>query len=264
MISALYAGIVTHVRHRPRAHRLRYRMVQGLFDLDELDALDAGLRLFSRGRFNLFSFHDRDYGDRSATPLRDQIEAHLRAGGVAPDGGPIRLLAMPRVLGHVFNPISTWFCHRRDGSLAATLYEVTNTFGDRHWYLIPVAADASGVLRQRCAKRLYVSPFLDMGLDYGFTLQPPGERMRLVVEAGDADGPLLTAAFGARRRALADRALLATFLAHPILTRGVVAGIHWEALRLWIKRIGLRRHPRPPADTLTIGHAALEAARGPV
>jgi uncharacterized protein len=253
MISALYAGIVTHVRFRPRAHRLRYRMMQGLFDLDELDAVAGRLRFFSRNRFNLFAFHDADYGDGSATPLRAQIEAHLRSGGLEPDGGAIRVLTMPRILGHVFNPISTWYCHRADGSLLAMLYEVTNTFKDRHWYLIPVAPGDQSVIRQRCAKRLYVSPFMDMAMDYAFTLRPPGEQVSLVVEGADAEGPLITATFAGRRRELGDGALVRAFFAYPLLTLKVVGGIHWEALRLWLKGVRIRRHPAPLGETLTIG-----------
>ena len=118
MKSAIYAGTVFHRRFRPRAHNLRYRIFQCLFDIDEIDGISTRCRLFSRNRFNLFSFHDRDYGDRSGAPLRPQVEALMRRAEQEPDGGPIRLLTMPRMLGHVFNPLSVWFCHRRDGSLA--------------------------------------------------------------------------------------------------------------------------------------------------
>lgn len=253
MNSALYTGVVTHQRFRPKPHRLRYRMFQGLFDLDELDGLAGRLRLFSRNRFNLFSFHDADFGDGGARPLRAQIESHLAAAGVAPDGGPIRLLAMPRVLGHVFNPISVWFCHRRDGSLLALIYEVTNTFKDRHCYVIPVDGDGRGVIRQRCDKSLYVSPFMDMDMVYDFAIQPPAERTTITVAGGDADGPLITATFAGRRRPLDDAQLARAFFVYPLLTLKVVAGIHWEALRLWIKGLGIRRHPAPPDVGVTIG-----------
>lgn len=254
MKSAIYAGLVTHERFRPKPHRLRYRMFQLLFDLDEVDALAGRLRLFARNRFNLFAFHDRDYGDGSAVPLRDQVERHLGDAGLVPDGGAIRLLTMPRICGHVFNPISIWFCHRRDGSLLALIYEVTNTFKDRHLYLIPVAPDAApGLIRQRCAKRLYVSPFMDMDMTYDFTVRPPGEHVMVVVGGDDAAGPLITALFAGKRRELGDAQLLRAFALFPLLTLKVVAGIHWEALRLWIKGIGVRRHPAPPDVGVTIG-----------
>jgi DUF1365 family protein len=111
-----------------------------------------------RNRFNLVSFHDRDHLDGSEPSLRPQIEAAMAAAGLVPDGGPIRLLCMPRVFGHVFNPISVFFCHRRDESLAAMLYEVNNTFGERPSYLIPVDAGGGKTIRQSCKKAFYVSP----------------------------------------------------------------------------------------------------------
>ncbi len=135
--SGLYAGAVMHQRLRPRRHRLAYRLFMLCLDLAELDRLDRRLRFFSRNRANLVSFHDRDHGDGSDVPLKVQIERHLEASGIA-HGGPVRLLTMPRLLGFAFNPISIYFCHAADGRLTATLYEVTNTFGQRHSYLLPV------------------------------------------------------------------------------------------------------------------------------
>ena len=161
MISALYEGPVTHARTRPKRHRLRYRVVMALIDLDERP--EAGLKLFSRNRFNLFSFWDKDHGDGSGD-LRGFGEAAMRTAGVEPDGGPIRLLAMPRVLGHAFNPISLWFCHGRDGALRAIIHQVNNTFGERHSYAIPAEVGADGLVRQGCEKGFYVSPFLPMEL----------------------------------------------------------------------------------------------------
>lgn len=243
--SALYVGAVAHQRMRPKRHRLRYRVFQILLDLDELDALAAGLRLFSRNRFNLFAFHDRDHGDGTGRPLREQIEAHLRGGGIEPDGGPIRLLTMPRMLGHVFNPISIYFCHRRDGSIVALVHEVTNTFKERRFYALAAEADG-GVIRQRCGKSLYVSPFLDMELSYAFAVRPPGESVDIAIEAIDDEGTILTAHFGGVRRELGDGALVREFVRHPLMTLKVVAGIHWQALLLLLKGIGVRRHTPLP------------------
>ena len=139
--SGLYRGLVTHRRLRPRAHRLSYRSFWLLLDLDEIDGLARRLRLFSRNGFNLMAFHDADHGNPGdRRPLRRQIEAHLAQAGVSVDGGPIRLLTLPRLLGYVFNPLIVYYCHRRDGGLAAVVYEVNNTFGDRHAYVIPVRA----------------------------------------------------------------------------------------------------------------------------
>lgn len=249
--SALYRGAVVHRRFRPRSHRLRYRVFWLLLDLAEVDDLDRRLTLFARDRFNLLSFHDRDHGDGSATPLREQIEARLASVGVDLEGGPIRLLTMPRVLGYVFNPISLYYCHRPDGALAAMVYEVTSTFGLRHAYVAPIRPEDrnAGLVRQRAAKALYVSPFMDMDMDYVFRGQAPGERLGLTIEGRDGEGVLIAATLGARRRRLSDGALLATVLAMPFLTLKVVAAIHWEALKLWLKGVPLTRQPPPGAET---------------
>ena len=250
--SALYTGTVTHVRLRPVQHRLRYRMLNLLLDLDELPALDRRLRLFGCNRRALFAFHETDHGDGTETPLRLQVEALLRRAGIDPAGGRIRVLCMPRVLGMVFNPLTTYFCHGADGALQAMLYEVHNTFGQRHTYLIPVHGMPTETLHQNCDKRFHVSPFMDMDLSYAFRLTLPGERLDLAIDAHDAAGPLLVAAFTARRRPLNDRTLLAAFLAHPLLAARVLGGIHLEALKLWRKGLRLRPLPAPPPMPVTI------------
>lgn len=250
--SALYLGAVVHARVRPVRHRLRYRMLNMLLDLDEVPELGRRLRLFGHNRRALFSFHDADHGDGSGAPLRGQVEALLRQAGMDPAGGRIRVLCMPRVLGMVFNPLTVYFCHRADGALQAMLYEVNNTFGQRHSYLIPVTGEVRGALRQRCDKCFYVSPFMDMGLTYAFRVTLPGETLSLGIDAQDAEGPLLFAAFSGRRRELSDGRLLAAFLGHPLLAGRVLGGIHWEALKLWWKGMRLRPRPAPPAEPVTI------------
>lgn len=250
--SALYTGAVVHARLRPVRHRLRYRMLNMLLDLDELATLDGRLRLFGHNRRALFSFHDADHGDGSATPLREQVEALLRQAGLDPTGGRIRLLCMPRVLGMVFNPLTVYFCDAADGALQAMLYEVNNTFGQRHSYLIPVDGQVAGTLRQRCDKRFYVSPFMAMDLTYAFRVTMPGENLTLGIDAADAKGPMLFAAFSGRRQPLTDARLLAAFVSHPLLAARVLGGIHWEALKLWWKGMRLRPRPAPPTDAVTI------------
>lgn len=252
--SALYAGHVHHRRFGATPHALRYRMTMALLDLDELDALAARLRLFSRNRANLFSFRDGDHLPADApagASLRGLAEGHLAAAGLAPDGGAIRLLSLPRILGYAFNPLSVWFCHRRDGRLAAILYEVRNTFRQRHTYVIPVDA-GEGPVRQSCDKVFYVSPFLDMDLRYAFRVEPPGERVAVAVDVTRGGERVLAASFAGARRPLADAALLRTFLGHPLLSFAVPLGIHWEALKLWAKGVGLHARPAPPERPATI------------
>ena len=259
--SAIYAGRIGHTRFRPRRHSLSYGVFMLLLDLDEFPALDRRLRWFSLERFNLLGFRARDHGDGSTTPLREQIEGHLDAANLSIQGGPIRLLCLPRVLGYVFNPLSLYFCHAPSGELQAIMYEVSSTFGERHSYLIPANGDGAEV-RQRAAKRLHVSPFLDMALDYDFKVQPPGEKLRVQIDAVDAEGVILTAHFLARREPLTDAALLRACAVHPLLTLKVMAGIHWEAIRIAAKGLRLRGGPPAPAAAVSVGLAgALEARR---
>jgi DUF1365 family protein len=242
--SAIYQGQVVHTRFRPVRHRLRHRMLWLL--------LARRLRLFSLNRLNLVDFRDRDHGDGSVMSLRPQIEQHLRCAGLPADGGAIRVLCMPRVLGAVFNPLSVFFCYRGDGRLHAMLYEVHNTFGERHAYLIPVTDAGAPVLRQSCAKAFHVSPFMDMAMTYHFRITPPAERAVVAIEGSDADGKLISAAYAGTRRELTDANLLRAFFAQPLLAAQVLGAIHWEALKLWRKGVRLRAKPSPPKDFVSV------------
>ena len=253
--SALFAGHVMHQRTRPKRHRLRYSVFYLALDLEEAPAVGAALRLFSVNRFNLFSFHERDHGDGSSLPLLEQVRAKLRAAALDA-GGAIVLMTMPRMLGYAFNPLSIYFCYRNDGALAAILYEVNNTFGQRHSYLIPATADADGLVRQESAKSLYVSPFLDTDMSYAFVAAPPKERVAISITARDKEGPVLIARLSANRIPLADRTLLRALLAYPFLTLKVVAAIHWEALRLWLKGVRLTERPTQVTGRTTLGRAS--------
>jgi len=243
--SCLYTGTVMHRRIKPKLHKLRYRVFWTMLFLDELPMLGKALRLFSLDRFNLFGFYAADHGDGSNVPLREQAEKHLAVADINLEGGRIALLCMPRILGFVFNPISVYYCYHRDGTLTALIYEVHNTFGQRHSYLIPVGEAPGEAIEQRCLKSFYVSPFMDMEISYTFRIQKPGERVALTIQGADVDGPVIVASLAGTRGTLADGTLLKTFFMFPLLTLTVVAGIHWEALKLWIK--GMRLRPRPAA-----------------
>ena len=260
-VSALYTGVVMHQRLRPKRHRLSYRMYSLLLDLDELPALARRLRLFSLNRFNLFSLHERDYGDL-ANPasavggLRGHVDRQLQDAGL-PAAARVCLLTMPRILGYAFNPLSVYFCHAPDGALQTLIYEVNNTFGERHSYLIPVDAGVREGERivQRCAKRFRVSPFLAADLHYVFRIEAPRSQdnaMSIGVVANDGVGALLNARFDATRQELVDASLARVFFSHPLLTLKVVAAIHWEAIRLVLKGVRLQGRPAAPAGPLTI------------
>jgi DUF1365 family protein len=244
---------------RPKRHRLRYNVFYLALDLEEAATMGAASRLFSINRFNLFSFYERDHGEASGGPLLDQIRKKLRGARIDANGA-IVLLTIPRILGYAFNPLSLYFCHRADGTLAAILYEVNNTFGQRHTYLIPAVQDSDGLVRQASAKALYVSPFLDTNMSYSFVVAPPNERVQVSVIARDAEGPVLIAKLCGDRVVLTDAALLRALLGYPFLTLKVVAAIHWEAVRLWLKGVGLVQRPKQVTGRTTLGRAAPRGA----
>lgn len=245
--SALYPGRVTHRRLRPVEHALEYRVFSMLIDLDELPRLDGALRRFSRGRFNLFSFHDRDYGAAPTDDLASHMREMLRSHGIDASG-PLRLLCYPRILGFAFNPLAVHYCHDASGAPSAIVYEVRNTFGGKHLYVIPVMdGGADGVIRQSADKLFHVSPFLDMDMRYHFRMKPPGAEVTVLIRETDADGVILHAAFHGARRALNDRALLEVFFRYPLMTLKVVLGIHWEAAKLMAKGLRLRPGATPDA-----------------
>lgn len=252
--SALYEGVVTHTRHFPRRHRLAYRVWYLLLDLDELEELDRAVPGFAVDRPGPVSFRARDHGPRDGAALRPWIDGHLAEAGIDLEGGPVRILCFPRILGYVFNPLSVWFCHGSDGSLRALLYEVSNTFGEQHSYLVPVGpgVEAGETVRATFDKELFVSPFIDMDATYDFRARVPDERLAVIVREHVRDGHVLDAVLTARRLPLDGRRLASAFVRHPLLTLKVIGGIHWEALRLWLKGAPYRRRGTPPTHPVTI------------
>lgn len=252
--SALYTGRVTHTRHFPRRHHLSYGVWYALLDLDELDELDRTLPGFSVDRAGPISFHTRDHGPRDGSPLRAWIESHLAVAGIDLEGGPIRILCLPRVLGYTFNPLSVWFCHHRHGELRAILFEVSNTFGEEHSYLVPVRPGVRAGDRVAAAfdKELFVSPFIDMQARYEFRTRVPDERVAIIVRESVRQGRVLDAALTARREPLEGRRLASVFLRYPLVTLKVIGGIHWEAVKLWLKGAPYRRRGAPPRHHVTI------------
>lgn len=257
--SALFAGHVMHQRTRPKRHRLRYGVFYLAIDLDEAQTLAKRFRLLSFDRFNLFCFYERDYGDEAGGPLRDQVVRKLQAAGLEASGS-IVLMTMPRMLGFAFNPLSVYFCYRGNGDLAAILYEVNNTFGQRHSYIIPAIPDGDGLVRQQSVKSLYVSPFLDSDLRYDFIVRPPEEQVGVSITVSDSSGPILFAKLSASRRPLTDLALARAFVSYPLLTLKVVAGIHWEAIRLFLKGVRLTARSVQTTGGTTLGRPASSAS----
>lgn len=234
-LGAIYVGDVVHKRARPKRHSLRYRVFSMLVDLDQLEALDQKLRLFSLNRLNLVSLVTRDFGPRDGTSIAAFVRRKAAAAG-APDIARIRMLAYPRLLGFAFNPITVYFCEDATGQTVFLAYEVSNTFGEHHFYQAAVNADGPEI-RHEAKKAFFVSPFNTLEGNYRFSIRPPGEKVFLGITLSTDEGGLLTAYFEGERRPMTDATLLKLLLAYPFMTAKVVAGIHWEALLLWLKGV---------------------------
>ena len=249
----LYFGEVMHARLKPRRHRFSYRVMSLLIDLDRLDEANRQSPLFGVNRAALYSFHEKDHGARDGSSLRDYAAHCAAKHGIDLSGGRVLLLCYPRLLGYTFNPLSVYFCHRADGALALMIYEVRNTFGEIHHYILPVQGGeiSEAGIRQVQDKQFYVSPFVEMAMRYHFRILPPSETVKLRILQTDREGPLLAATFSGHRRALTTSALLNAFVTLPLVTLKTVAAIHWEALRLWLK--GVRLVPRTNAATANAG-----------
>ncbi len=243
MTPALYVGLVLHRRQRPTPHNLKYGVYMLHSDLDRLDELDQASRLLSVNRWNLVSFREVDHGPAGEGTLAKRIRALADERGLAWDGSGLSLIAMPRLWGFVFNPLSVYLCRNADGRLSALIYEVRNTFGGMHHYAQDVAPEATGTLHHAAAKAFYVSPFLPMDMHYRFHVKPPADRFTIAIEDHDRDGLMLTASMALTREDLTNRTLARQLVRFPLMTVKVIAAIHWEALRLWLKRVPF--HSRP-------------------
>jgi DUF1365 family protein len=242
--ACLYRGSVMHCRMRPFRHRFSYRVFTILLDIDRPDDRPS-TRLFSVGRANLFSWSPADHGPRDGSPLRPWLDGQLQAAGRPFKGRTVWLACFPRVLGYVFDPLSIYFVYA--GQVLETIvYEVKNTFGRQHCYV--VAVEDEGIMRHAIDKQFFVSPFLGMTARYGFRVAPPEERLSVAIRQTGAEGLQLTAALLGRRHALTDQALLGALVETGPVAMKVIAGIHWEAFRLWWKGAVFRGPSKVAAD----------------
>jgi uncharacterized protein len=241
----LFRGRTVHARFGAVTHRLAYDIYQLLIDVDDVAGSVAGLKWLKYNGFAPLAFYDRDHGDRSGAPLRAWVEARLHEAGVEIDGGAIRLLTFPRVLGFVFNPISVFFAYGMQGELKGVIYEVNNTFGETHSYVAP--ASNAAIEHHSADKVFHVSPFFDVSGRYAFTLRAPDDAITLVIDKYKDAVRDHVATLKARRLPLNDAALAKAFFTIPLLTLKVVAAIHFEALKLLFKGASYHDKPAPPA-----------------
>ena len=247
MHSAIYEGRVVHRRFEPVTHQFEYRMFMLYLDLGELPGVFAGSRLFSSTRRALARFCRQDHLGDPGTPLdeavRDLVAEHT---GDRPDG-PIRLLTHARYFGYVFNPVSFYYCFNASDTRVETIVaEVNNTpWGERHCYVLPQPADAGHqeFRSHRPAKRMHVSPFIPMDIDYEWRFRDPGEHLNVFMAIARQGRRVFDAALELQRRELTPRALRQVLLAFPLMTLKVIVAIHWQALRLWFKGCPVYEHP---------------------
>ncbi len=221
-----------------------------LIDLDELPVLHRRLHGFSWNRFNVLSVHDKDFGIDESRGLRGGVEDALLANGITEKPAKLFLSCYPRVFGYAFNPLSVYYCSRDDGVVFAIIYEVHNTFGERHVYVLPVPKPSNWI-QQTSEKALFVSPFTHMSMQYRFRLNVPGDTQIIAIRLHDEQGLVLTASYAAKQIPLSAKALASQVLKMPLLSLKVISGIHWEAVRLWLKRVPWFSHvpktiPPPP------------------
>ena len=230
--ATLYAGYVGHVRHIPFRHRFKYRIWMLALDLDQVDALAAHSKVFAHNRFALAALYDKDHGFRDGSPLRGYVESALAQAGLDQYGASITFLAMPRVLGYGFNPISFYFCHDAQGRLGAILHQVKNTFGGQIGYLMSAGPEA--IIRQSAPKSMHVSPFFDMQGGYRFALCAPAKKFNVSIQYG-GEVRRMTATMALSATPFTDSAIVKMLLQMPFISLKVVAAIHWQALKLFLR-----------------------------
>ena len=256
MRSHLLEGKVRHRRVRPFEYELVHDVWYAALDLDELDALDRGLRLFGRNRRWLAVFRDRDHLPNPTADVLEGIRSELRAAGEEPAGWRITLITNLRSLGYVFNPASFFLCRDAEGVLRSVVVEVHNTFGERHLY--PLRRAGGGEARESFTagmdKAFFVSPFIDGHGRYAVHVRDGGDGSDDGADGGHRGGTriaialhqdgalVLSTSLVLRRRPFTDRALLGMLIRHPLMTHRTIALIHWHALRLWLRGVPFFRH----------------------
>ncbi|MEM7545755.1 MAG: DUF1365 domain-containing protein [Pseudomonadota bacterium] len=253
----LYVGDVMHMRLRPFRHQFRYRVFTALLDIDRLESAES--RFMKIDRFGLFSFRRADHGPRTGAALRPWVQ-DLLSGAGHPMPERIMLLSMPRLLGYAFNPLSVFYCYDASDQLRSVVYEVKNTFGDQIPYVVDANASEDGAARHEQSKEMFVSPFIEMNQTYRFTIRPPSERLSIRIKQHDEDGDMLIATQNGRMMALTDKALARLTFSHPLAAFKVIAAIHWQALKLWLKGARFIRYPGE-AEAIRPAHEIKRPAR---
>lgn len=245
--SAVYEGRVRHRRHGPRPHAFDYRIAQLYLDLDELDHLFVRRWLWSTTRRNVAEFRRSDYLGPVALSLSEAVRARIYTATGLRSEGPIRLLTHLRYFGYVFNPVSFYYCYAEDGrTLEHIVAEITSTpWRERHAYVLTTqtARSQGRAWHWEFAKAFHVSPFLPMERDYRWAFTAPADDLHVHMEVRRGGDLEFDATLAMQRRALGARSLARVLWRYPLMTARVIVAIHWQALRLWLKRTPVHEHP---------------------
>ena len=232
MNSCIYNGEVKHTRFKPVKHFLNYKTFSLFIDLDEIEQLDKSISIFSHNKFNIFSFYNKDHGDRDGKCLKKWVISNLQKYKIEGNISKIKILCYPRIFGYVFNPLSIFYCYEND-KLKSIFYEVKNTFNEQHTYIFKIKDGEE--IKQKCKKKFYVSPFMDMETFYNFKLIDPNQRLSVMIKQTDAEGTVLTATQTGYKKEFNFKQLLINFFRYPLMTLKIISSIHFEALLLWKK-----------------------------
>lgn len=245
MNSGLYECVVMHRRLQPKRHEFVYRIFLFLLDLDELPEIERRIPFFSVNAPNLYSLRDADYFQFHSRGIRENLSTFLATQKSTAPISRVMLLTLPRLLGYTFNPVSIFFCFDSAGRPSTSVVQVGNTFGELKPYLVPPTSDGSG-FHIRVPKNYYVSPFSELDLSFDFRFDLPGERLRVLIDDWRGDEQVLLSSLVGERVELDAWNLARLTAKYPLVTLKVIFLIHWEALRLWLKKIPFRLKESDP------------------
>ena len=235
--SKIYSGQVIHTRFKPKKHNFKYKVFSLLIDLDEIKEINNNLNLFSYNRFNLISFFDKDHGNRDGGNIKEWVRKNLIKKNIKFHNFRVEILCYPRILGYVFNPLSILYVYNEKNELISIFYEVKNTFGEQHTYIFETKDQK--LIKNKCDKKFYVSPFIDMECEYNFSVTKPGDSISVIINQHDKEGKLLFASQDGKSQNFTFKNLILNYLKHPLMTFKVIVAIHYEAFKLWFKKVKL-------------------------